>query len=228
MAKEKILIIDDDVEILEYTEEALKQEGYQVKSATAGESGLKLVASFRPELILLDLMLPGMDGLSVCKNLKARTESAAIPVIMLSAKDADADIVTGLELGAEDYITKPFRSPVLIARVRTVLRRMAVPEQQDDQPLELHDLVIHPGRHEVLYKKKLVKLTPTEFKILHVLAARPGWVFTRYQIVDAVRGEDFAVTDRSVDVQISALRRKLGKAGELVETIRGIGYRVKD
>ena len=228
MAKEKILIIDDDVEILEYSEAALKQEGYQVKSATAGESGLKLVASFRPDLILLDLMLPGMDGLSVCKALKGRSESAAIPVIMLSAKDADADIVAGLELGAEDYITKPFRSPVLIARIRTIFRRLVAPKQQADQPLELHDLLIHPGRHEVLYKKKLVRLTPTEFKILQVLAARPGWVFTRYQIVDAVRGEDFAVTDRSVDVQISALRRKLGKAGELVETIRGIGYRFKD
>lgn len=227
MSKEKILVIDDDVEILEYAEEALKQEGHPVKSATAAEAGLNLIATFHPGLLLLDLMLPGMDGLELCKRLKAQPDTENIPIIMMSAKDADSDVVTGLELGAEDYITKPFSSQVLVARVRAVLRRISRPEMEADVPIETHDLVIHPGRHEITYKKKAIELAPTEFKILQVLAGRPGWVFTRYQIVDAVRGEDFAVTDRSVDVQISALRRKLGKGGELIETIRGIGYRFK-
>ena len=228
MSKEHILVIDDDEEIQIVARHALEPEGYQVAEAATGEDGLRAIARKKPDLILLDLMLPEMNGLDVCRELKASPDYQRIPVVMLTAKDDEADIVTGLELGAEDYITKPFSTKVLVARLRAVLRRQARPTPGADAPLDLGELSIHPGRHEVLYKGASIRLTPTEFKILQVLAARPGWVFTRYQIVDAIRGEDFAVTDRSVDVQISSLRRKMGKAGRLIETVRGIGYRFKD
>ncbi len=228
MVRENILVVDDEEDILELVNYNLSREGYQVSCAGTGEDGLKAAKAKNPDLIVLDLMLPGVDGLEVCKQLKGDPKTGQIPVIMLTAKGEDADVVTGLELGADDYITKPFSPRVLIARVKTVLRRRSGEPEDDTATIKIHDLVICPGRYEVLVKSKPVELTFTEFKILHTLAKRPGWVFTRYKIVDAVRGDDYPVTDRSVDVQIVALRKKLGGCGKYIETVRGVGYRFKD
>lgn len=228
MAQERILIVDDEENILELLEFNLSKEGYKVIPVMSGEEALKDVKSKLPDLILLDLMLPGIDGLEVCKLLKKNTLTENIPIIMLTAKGEESDIITGLELGADDYITKPFSPKVLIARIRMVLRRKSkkIPETSDS--ISAYGLVIHPGRHEVLIGDRKIDLTYTEFRILHFLASRSGWVFTRYQIVDAVRGINYAVTDRSVDVQIVSLRRKLGSFGKYIETVRGVGYRFKD
>jgi two-component system phosphate regulon response regulator PhoB len=172
-------------------------------------------------------MLPGMDGLEVCKRLKNNVKTEGLPIIVLTAKGEETDVVTGLELGADDYVTKPFSPKVLIARVRRILRR-AVSRDMEKPPIRIGDLVMDPGRREVLVKGKRVNLTFTEFNILYALAKRPGMVFTRYQIVDAVHGDDYPVTDRAVDVQIVSLRKKLGSCGNYIETVRGVGYRFKD
>jgi two-component system phosphate regulon response regulator PhoB len=228
MAKQKILAVDDEEDILELLRFNLTKEGFTVVCAESGEEGLKTAHSQRPDLILLDLMLPGMDGLEVARRLKKEEATKDIPVIMVTAKGEEADIVTGLEVGAEDYITKPFSRKVLIARVRAVLRRKAAGPADDKEVVSIHDLTIHPGRREVLVKGKPIVLTFTEFGILSFLARRPGWVFTRSQIVDAVKGDEYFVTDRAVDVQIVGLRKKLGSAAKVVETVRGVGYRFKE
>jgi len=228
MAKAHILVVEDEEDILELVRYNLAREGYEVFCATSGEDGLKTARSKLPDLIVLDLMLPGVDGLEVCKLLKNDSKTQHIPIVMLTARSEEADIVTGLELGADDYITKPFSPRVLIARVRAVLRRKSTGPIAEDATIRAHDLVIHPGRHEVLVKGEPVELTATEFGILRFLARHPGWVFTRSQIVDAVRGDDYPVTDRSVDVQIVGLRRKLGAYGNYIETVRGVGYRLME
>jgi two-component system phosphate regulon response regulator PhoB len=225
MPKEKILAVDDEEDIRELLRYNLSIEGYSVIDAPSGERALELVKKESPDLILLDLMLPGMDGLEVARHLKNNAETKSIPIVMLTAKGEEVDIVTGLELGADDYITKPFSPKVLIARIRAVLRRQSTMISDDGSIIKMHDLVIHPGRHEVLVSDKPVQLTITEFGILNFLIRRPGWVFTRSQIVDAVKGDSYFVTDRSVDVQIVGLRRKLGDAGKYIETVRGVGYR---
>jgi len=228
MPKETILIVEDEEDILELVQYNLKRDGYTVLTAMSGEEALRIVLNKRPDLIVLDLMLPEIDGLEVCKRLKGNPDLERIPVIMLTAKGEESDIVAGLEIGADDYIAKPFSPRVLLARVRAVIRRRQQDVPSDGDTLSVGNLVIHPGRHEVLVEGEPVPLTHTEFKVLHYLARRPGWVFTRYQIVDAVHGEDYAVTERSVDVQIVGLRKKLGSAGEFIETVRGVGYRFKE
>lgn len=229
MTKTNILVVEDEEDIRELVKYNLQRENFGVLEAETGEEGLKLVARATPDLILLDLMLPGKDGLEICRMLKRDNHTQSIPVIMMTARGEESDIITGLELGADDYIVKPFSPKVLGARIKAVLRRKATaPELSPDDVLKVHDLVIHPGRHEVLVKEKPVDLSATEFRLLHFLARRPGWVFTRYQIVDAVHGEDYPVTERSVDVQIVGLRRKLKRAGNYIETVRGIGYRFSD
>ena len=228
MAKEKILIVDDEEDILELVRYNLRSEGYQVVGTLSGEEALKKARTGVFDLIILDLMLPGIDGLEVAKKLKADEKTQAIPIVMLTAKGEEADIVTGLELGADDYITKPFSPRVLIARIRTALRRQTRKPYDDTSVIQIHALEIHPGRRTVLADGKPIDLAYTEFQVLHFLSRRPGWVFTRSQIVDAVRGDDYPVTDRSVDVQIVGLRKKLGDCGKYIETVRGVGYRFKD
>lgn len=228
MAKERILAVDDEEDILELVRFNLAREGYSIICTTSGEEALKIAQEEHPALIVLDLMLPGIDGLDVAKALKSGPKTRDIPVIMLTAKGEEADIVTGLELGADDYVTKPFSPRILVARVRAVLRRGVSEVPEDESVLKVHNLLIHPGRREVLVNDEQVKLTFTEFGILNYLARRPGWVFTRSQIVDAVRGDDYPVTDRSVDVQIVGLRKKLGPAGKYIETVRGVGYRFRE
>jgi two-component system phosphate regulon response regulator PhoB len=178
--------------------------------------------------VVLDLMLPGVDGLEVCRLLKADPSTQGIPVVMLTAKGEESDIVVGLELGADDYITKPFSPKVLLARLRAVLRRKGREENRDTAVLTRKELSIDPGKHEVVLAGEKLDLTATEFRVLHFLARRPGWVFTRQQIVDAVKGEDYPVTERSVDVQMVGLRKKLGEYADYIETVRGIGYRFKE
>lgn len=224
-SKAKILIVEDDRDILELIEYNLRKEGYQVVTATSGEDGLESVKSEKPDMALLDLMLPGIDGLEVCKLLKVNPATADIQIIIVSAKGEESDIVIGLELGADDYITKPFSPKILIARIRACLRRKSQQPIDQNSVIKIQGIMIHPGRHEVLIDNKVVPLTLTEFRLLHFLASRPGWVFTRYQIVDAIRGDDYIVTDRTVDVQIVGLRKKLSKYAEYIETVRGVGYR---
>ena len=228
MAKEKILVVDDEEDILELVRYNLAREGYQVTGTLTGEDALRKVRSDSFDLIVLDLMLPGMDGLAFTKTLKNDSRLRSIPIIMLTAKGEESDIVAGLELGADDYITKPFSPKVMIARVRAVLRRHKEEPEDVMAIVKIHDLEINPGRRNVLGKGDPIDLTYTEFQMLLVLAKRPGWVFTRSQIVDLIRGSDYPVTDRSVDVQIVGLRKKLGAFGKYIETVRGVGYRFKE
>ena len=229
MAKEKILVVEDEDDIRELIQYNLQKEGYRVVSVSNGEAALKKFKVEKPDLVLLDLMLPGIDGLSVCKELKASGEARNVPVIMLTAKSEEVDVVTGLEVGADDYMTKPFSPRVLLARIRAILRRKKreADQTQDKELVRRGDIELDPLRHLVTVKGKPVELTFTEFRILDLFMRRPGIVFERYQIVDVVKGEDYAVTDRSVDVHIVGLRKKLGSVGGRVETIRGIGYRFR-
>ena len=224
--KKRILVVEDEEDILALLHFNLIKAGYQVECASCGEEGLKKVSQQQPEIILLDLMLPGIDGLEICRRLRADAATQDIPVIMLTARGEEGDVVRGLEFGADDYVTKPFSIKVLLARIEAVLRRRSkLAENDEREDLVFDDLVIHPGRNLVQVAGATVDLTFTEFRVLVALASRPGWVFTRYQIVNAVRGEDYAVTDRAVDVQIAGLRKKLGPCGHYIETVRGVGYR---
>ncbi len=225
MSGEKILVVDDEEDILELVRYNLARDGYQVVTALTGEEAVDKARSSHINLIVLDLMLPGIDGLEVARILKSTPQTQKIAIIMLTAKGEEADIVTGLELGADDYITKPFSPRILMARIKAVLRRDAKQTSDDDNIIRIYDLIIHPGRRELMVDGQPVDLTFTEFQVLQYLAGRPGWVSTRGQIVDAIRGEGYAVTDRSVDVQIVGLRKKLGSSGKLIQTVRGVGYR---
>ena len=223
MAKETILVVDDEEDILELVRYNLEREGYRVVLATSGE---KALAKSKDEK--LDLVLTGIDGLDVAKRLKQHQKTSHIPIIMLTAKGEEADIVTGLELGADDYVTKPFSPRVLLARVKAVLRRQTLDEESPERVIQIHRLTIDPRRRHVQTDSGAIDLTFTEFQILYFLAKRPGWVFTRSQIVDAVRGDDYPVTERAVDVQIVGLRKKLGTCADYIETVRGVGYRFKE
>jgi DNA-binding response OmpR family regulator len=228
MVRTRLLVVDDELDILELVQYNLRKAQYDVVCVASGEEALAQVRSAPPDLIVLDLMLPGVDGLEVCKALKRDTRTAAIPIVILTARGEEADIVAGLELGADDYLTKPFSSRVLLARIRAVLRRHHAEPVAEDAVITHHGLVLHPGRHEVLVEGQPVPLTLTEFRVLHLLARHPGWVFTRNQIIAAAQGADVSVTERSVDVHIVSLRRKLGILGEEIETIRGVGYRLQE
>jgi two-component system alkaline phosphatase synthesis response regulator PhoP len=228
MAKEHIIVVEDEEDILELLKYNLAREGYRVTALTSGEECIQVAWSSVPDLILLDLMLPGIDGLEVCRQLKQSVMTRQVPVIMLTAKGEEVDVVTGLEMGADDYITKPFSPRVLIARVRAVLRIQRAELSEEPKILNIHEMTIHPGCHKVLVQSCPVELTASEFRLLHLMALKPGWVFTRSQIVAAVHGDNYAVSDRAVDVQVVALRKKLGHSAQYIETVRGVGYRLKE
>ena len=228
MARARILVVDDEPDILELIQYNLSKAQYDVAGVESGEEALAHIRTTLPDLIVLDLMLPGVGGLELCKALKRDQRTAAIPIVILTARGEEADIVAGLELGADDYLTKPFSPRVLLARIRAVLRRHHTEPIAEDVVITHHGLVLHPGRHEVLVEGQAVPLTLTEFRVLHLLVRRPGWVFTRNQIIAAAQGADVSVTERSVDVHIVSLRRKLGTMGEAIETIRGVGYRLQE
>jgi len=222
-----ILVVDDEENILELVQYNLKREGYIVLRAGTGEGGLALAESKLPNLVILDLMLPGLDGLEVCKRLKGSARTKQIPIIMLTAKGEEADIVTGLELGADDYITKPFSPKELVARIRAVLRRRE-PQETEEKSVTVHNIRIDPDRYEIYVQGKKKELTFTEFGILYTMARQPGRVFTRAQLVEAIHGGNYVVSDRAVDVQITGLRRKLGHSAKYIETVRSVGYRMRD
>lgn len=228
MGKEKILAVDDEEDILELVRINLSNAGYHVICATSGEMALDILGTDCPDLILLDLMFPGMDGFEVAKRIRKNPFARSVPIIMMTARGEEKDIVDGLEAGADDYICKPFSPRVLVARIKAVLRRKMDPYQSKMPALHIHGVAIHPGRHEVYVQNNPVNLTFTEFEVLSFLARRPGWVFSRSEIVKGVRGKEHPVTDRSVDVQILGLRKKLGPAGKYIETVRGVGYRFRD
>ncbi len=228
MAQNKnILVVEDDPDIKELISFNLSNQGHQVFEANNGELGIEKARKKLPDLILLDLMLPGIHGLDVCRIIKADQETKDIPIIMVTAMGQEEDIVKGLETGADDYITKPFSIKVLLARVSAVLRRSFEEYDQDsDKSLLINGISIKPRLREVRVEDKVIdNLTFSEFQILYLLAGHPGWVFTRYQIIDKIRGDNYPVTDRSVDFQIVGLRKKLGGAGKLIRTVRGVGYR---
>lgn len=228
MARGNILVVEDDNDVLELIRFNLVKEGYQVYTASTGESGLEQLTSVRPDLILLDLMLPEVDGFEICRLVRKDRATEGIPIIMLTARGSESDIVAGLELGADDYIVKPFSPRVLIARIRAVIRRRKTVAADESSIIAIHGLLIDPEKYEVRHEDHSINLTPAEFRLLQFLARKPGRVFSRYQIVDGIKGPDYPVTERSVDVQIVGLRKRLGRAGSLVETVRGVGYRFKD
>jgi two-component system phosphate regulon response regulator PhoB len=223
-----ILVVDDEEDLLELVRYTLAKEGHSVTCVDTGEKAVDSVRQSLPDLIVLDLMLPGIDGLEVCRRLKGDLKTREVPIIMLTAKSEERDVITGLDGGADDYVTKPFSPRVLLARVKSLMRRKdAELRTQHDTIIQIRELVIHPGRHEVKLQGESINLTYTEFALLQFLAKRPGWAFSRSQIVDAVKGEDYPVTERSVDVQVAGLRKKLGSFGGNIETVRGVGYRFR-
>ena len=229
MPHESILVVDDEEDIRELLLYNLAREGFGVTAASTGEEALACARKKAPDLVVLDLMLPGISGLDVTRAMKRDPVLGRVPIVMLTAKDGEADVVAGLELGADDYVTKPFSVRVLLARIRAVLRRPGPSDEGDDKAdLRVAGIEIRPGRREVLVDGLPVALTSTEFDLLWLLARRPGWVFTRGRIVDAVKGTDYPVTERAVDVQVSGLRKKLGPRGDAIETVRGVGYRFRE
>ncbi len=231
--KPELLIVEDEPEIAELIEFHADRAGMRPTIVGTGRKALDAVRDSKPDLIVLDLMLPDLAGLEVCRRLKQSEETRAIPIVMVTAKGEESDIVAGIELGADDYVTKPFSPRVLMARLRNVLRRAGVsddgaPVAGERMELLAGRLVIDLDRHEVLAEARKVELTLTEFGILHYLAGRPGFVRTRDQIIGAVHGKSTVLSSRTVDVHITALRRKLGDLAECVETVRGVGYRFAD
>jgi two-component system phosphate regulon response regulator PhoB len=227
MAKKTILVIDDEKDLIELVRYNLEREGFEVRGALDGETGLAKAMRELPDVVLVDLMLPGIDGLEVCRLLRAESRTAGIPLIMLTAKAAESDRVVGLELGADDYVTKPFSPRELTARVRALLRRTS-PHHEPPATIRRGDLAIDLGRREVTCGDTAVMLTATEFRLLHFLASRPGRVFSRNELIDNALGQDVEVLDRTVDVHITALRKKLGKRSDWIETVRGFGYRFRE
>ena len=224
----KVLLVEDEEDIREMVHFNLFKERYQVLLASDGQTAVDVATKELPELIVLDVMLPKMDGFEVCERLKNDPQTKKIPIIMLTAKGEEEDVIKGLEVGADDYITKPFSPKVLLARIKAVLRRSKNIVKGPKNVFTLNDIKIDLSKRQTFIRDTELKLTYTEFQILHLLAQKSGWVFTRGQIVDSIRGENHAITDRSVDVQIVNLRKKMGDQGHLIETVRGVGYRFKE
>ena len=227
MRKGTVLVIDDEKDLIELIRYNLEKDGFEVKGAGDGESGLYSAAQEPPDLIVLDLMLPGIDGLEVCRRLRSDARTARIPVIMLTARGAESDRVVGLELGADDYVTKPFSPRELTARVKALLRRLSAAKEPPDL-IRHGDLRIDLSRREVLCGEAAIGLTATEFKLLQFLASQPGRVFSRSELIDGILGRNVAVLDRTIDVHVVSLRKKLKDCGNLIETVRGFGYRFID
>ena len=229
MRKPTLLVIEDDPDIVEVVRYNLEREGFRVLVASTGDAGLAEARRAPPDLVVLDLMLPGTDGLGVCRALRAEEATASTPVLMLTAKSEETDVVVGLEMGADDYLTKPFSPRELVARVRALLRRARVePKEKADNRVEVHGLVLDQERHEVLWKGEPVPLTRAEFRLLWKLVQRPGRVWARGDLVEEITAGEALIVERNVDVHVSSLRRKLGDAGRLIATVRGVGYKCVD
>ncbi len=228
MSKGRILVVDDEEDILELVKYNLEREGYLVDCVETGEEAIERAIAIRPDSILLDLMLPGVDGIEVCRELQKNPDTRTIPIIMMTAKGEESDVVSGLEVGADDYVPKPFSTKVLVARLRALLRRTAgEADSEAGEIIRRGTFLLDLGRREASIDGKPLDLTFTEFEILRLLAKRPGWVYSRNRIVNEIKGSDYPVTERAVDVQIVGLRKKLGDA-DLIETVRGVGYKFKN
>ena len=228
MSDKVVAIVDDEEDIVNLVSHHVKREGYKVKEFHNGRDFLLFLESIVPDLVILDIMLPGIDGLEICRMLKNRSRTSSIPIIMLTAKASEADVVVGLEIGADDYIVKPFSPREMVARVKSLLRRVNTKEAKEPK-LEIGPISLNSERYEVAVNGKRIELTTTEFKILEVLIEKRGSVFTRDQLLKKKRlwGDDKLVYDRTIDVHIKNLREKLGKAGNMIKTIRGIGYKLE-
>jgi len=224
----RILVVEDEIDLLDAVSFALKKEGLKPIRAESGEEALALVEEARPDLVLLDLMLPGMDGIEVCRRLRANEKTARVPIIMVTAKAEETDAIIGLGVGADDYVRKPFGLKELVARVRAVLRRAEEPQDDVPRVITTGALEVDPSKHEVRISGQVIVLTATEFRLLHHLVRNRGRVYTRTQLLDQVVGHDVIVVERNIDVHVSALRRKLGEEGTRIETIRGVGYRFSE
>lgn len=227
MERPCVLIVEDETDIAQLIQYHIEREGYATKLIASGGQVQDAVRTAPPKLIILDIMLPDLDGLEVCKRLKRDPNTADIPIIMVSARGEESDIVVGLELGAEDYVTKPFSPRVLMARVKAALRRRET-DAGGQIALASGDLIIDPARHTATLCGEDLELTLTQYRLLHYLSTRPGFVRTRDQIVSAVRGEDAVLSSRAIDVHVAALRQKLAEYGGLIETVRGVGYRLAE
>jgi DNA-binding response OmpR family regulator len=229
MSKESILVIEDDPDIRELLQYNLEREGFHVQTAADGEQGVATATEKPPHLILLDIMLPGIDGLEVCRRLKQADETQDVPIIIITAKGEESDVVVGLSMGADDYVAKPFKVKVVVARIRAVLRRGAQSgNAKKEATLERGPLKLDPERYEVFLDGELVALTLTEFRLCQALASQPGRVYTRDHLIDKITGGDGFISDRNVDVHVRSLRKKFGEHAELIVTIRGVGYKWKD
>lgn len=228
MSTRRIVIVEDEPDIAEIITYNLEREGFEVRHSEHGTEGLRLIKEWQPNLAILDIMLPGMDGVEICRNIRHTDQIRDIPIIMLSAKDDEIDVVLGLRMGADDYVTKPFSPRELLERVKAVLRRRRVHEENSNERVAFGPLQIDIERHEVKLENNNVELTATEFKILNCLAERPGRVFKRDDLLSRVLGDDAIVIDRTIDVHIRSIRKKFGDHRELIETVRGVGYRFKD
>lgn len=228
--RKKIAVIDDEPDIGELLKYNLEQEGYQVELISEGERALERLRLQRPDLVILDLMLPGVSGMELCRQMRKSSDFENMPIIMLTAKSSETDKIVGLEIGADDYITKPFSPREVVARVKAVLRRLEEPRRESGSSdmLEFEGIRVDVSRHEVQVEGAEVKLTNTEFKILHCLIQRPGHVYNRQQLIDFALGENVSVVDRTIDVHITNLRKKLMGKGNRIESIRGVGYRMKE
>jgi two-component system phosphate regulon response regulator PhoB len=227
MPKGIVLVIDDEEDLIELVRYNLEKEGFDVIGAADGESGFSQAVDKKPDVIVVDLMLPGIDGLEVCRSLRGNYTTAQTPIIMLTAKTDEADRILGLELGADDYVTKPFNSRELVARIKALMRRSSG-FNRPPTILNRGDLTIDPNSHQVVCMGRTISLTATEYRLLHFLAAHPGFVYSRNSIIDGALGRDVTVLKRTVDVHIMSLRRKLGKCGKSIETVRGFGYKFRD
>ncbi len=222
----RILVVDDEPDILELVRYNLEKEGYTVSTADGGKRCLELVKRFVPDLLVLDIMMPDMDGLEVCKALRSDKDTASLPIIMLTAKTDEIDMVLGLELGADDYVLKPFSTKVLLARAKSLLRRAERSRDNDsDTIIRRSGFIVDVAGHEVSFNGDILALTASEFAILRLLLSHPGRVFTRLQIMRTARDDGYISTERAIDVQILNLRRKLGDGAAHIKTVRGVGYK---
>jgi DNA-binding response OmpR family regulator len=227
MSKGIVLVIDDEADLIELVRYNLEKEGFNVIGAGDGETGIALAIKQKPDILLVDLMLPNMDGLDVCRMLRADAATSHIPIIILTAKASESDRVVGLELGADDYVTKPFSTRELTARIKALMRR----SMGNVQPLGMirhGNLSIDSASHEVRCGNKMLDLTATEYRLLQFLASHPGSVHSRASIINSALGNDITVLKRTIDVHIMSLRKKLGRCGEWIETVRGFGYKFRE
>jgi two-component system phosphate regulon response regulator PhoB len=228
MARDKILLVEDERSLTDVLEYNLEREGYEVFIAHEGKEGLRKAQTILPDVVILDLMLPGMSGLDICKELKSSNKTSNLPILMLTSKSEESDQIVGFAVGADDYVTKPFSTKVLLQRIKALLRRKSAPEQPDSDTLAFGKIKIDKRSHRVLHGTQALALTPTEFRLLETLVRQPGRAFTRHDLMDSAIGDGAIVLERTIDVHVKSLRRKLGPSGDFIETVRGIGYRFKE